>query len=96
MRTWIKRTLVTGAALSLLAVCVAVGLFLMFEHRIAARMRPPQIERETATADDMVFRTLDGKAERLSDSKGRVVFLNLWGNVVHSVRGRDADCAEAI
>ena len=79
MRTWVKRTLITSATLSLVAVCVAAGLIVVVKHRIAATMRPPQIERESVAADDMVFRTLDGKAERLSDSKGRVVFLNLWG-----------------
>ena len=79
MRTLAKRVLITGAALLAFVVCVAAVLFKFAEHRIAARMRPPQIARESEAANDMAFRTLDGQVKHLADAKGHVVFLNLWG-----------------
>jgi thiol-disulfide isomerase/thioredoxin len=62
-----------------LTACAAVLLFWMVERRIAARMRPPQLDRQSEVASDVAFRTLDGQVRHLSDNKGRVVFLNLWG-----------------
>jgi thiol-disulfide isomerase/thioredoxin len=79
MRTSAKRILSAGTALLALAVCAAAVLFKLAEHHVAARMRPPQITRETEAANDMAFRTLDGQVKHLADAKGRVVFLNLWG-----------------
>jgi thiol-disulfide isomerase/thioredoxin len=33
----------------------------------------------SASADDLVYSTLDGEVEHLSSAKGQVVFLDLWG-----------------
>lgn len=75
----LKRVAKSVAVLSVVAICALVAFFKLAEHHVAANMRPPQIGREAKAADDMVFQTLDGRQERLSDTKGRVVFLNLWG-----------------
>jgi thiol-disulfide isomerase/thioredoxin len=79
MRRLAKRVLIAGAALIVLVVCAAAVLFKLAEHRIAARIKPPQIMLETEAANDMAFRTLDGQVKHLADAKGHVVFLNLWG-----------------
>jgi thiol-disulfide isomerase/thioredoxin len=75
----LKRVAVAMAALVLVAACVGLLLFRMAERHVAARMQPPHLEREPETASDMVFRTLDGRVEYLAETKGHVVFLNLWG-----------------
>jgi thiol-disulfide isomerase/thioredoxin len=65
----------------LLSIAAGAGLLLfkLVENRLAARMRPPQLQREPEAASDLTYRTLDGDVEHLSATKGQVVFLNLWG-----------------
>lgn len=68
--------------LALLVLASAVSLFTLFklvEHRIAARLAPPVLQREARALPDLMYRTLDGRQARISSSKGKVVFLNLWG-----------------
>ena len=68
------------AALCLLIAGVAVILGWEFiQHRIAVNEQAPGLVRVNQSADDFSFRTLDGKIERLSEAKGKVVFVDLWG-----------------
>jgi thiol-disulfide isomerase/thioredoxin len=78
MRTWIRLAI---AALSLAVVAVLAGLvfFKLIEKKIAGRFQPPELVAASLPAEDFSFQTLDGSPRRLSDFKGKVVFLNLWG-----------------
>jgi len=75
----VKRIAIGLLALLLLAACAGFALFHLVENRLAARLRPPQLQREPMAASDLTYRTLDGAVEHLSASRGQVVFLNLWG-----------------
>jgi thiol-disulfide isomerase/thioredoxin len=75
----VKRIVVGLLALLLLAACAGLLLFKLVENRLAARLKPPELQREPMAASDMTYRTLDGAVEHLSAAKGQVVFLNLWG-----------------
>jgi thiol-disulfide isomerase/thioredoxin len=69
-----------AAVLCLLTLGVAAILGWKFvQHRIASNERAPDLVRIHQPAEDFPFRTLNGKVERLSDLKGKVVFVNLWG-----------------
>jgi len=68
------------AVLCVLAMAV-LGLFALFkivQHRIESRLAPPVLTRQSFSGTDFTYRTLDGTARRLGDSRGKVVFLNLW------------------
>jgi thiol-disulfide isomerase/thioredoxin len=71
---WIAATL-----LSLCLVALAAGLF--FFHLVRKRVseRSPHLVAQSLPAADLTFWTLDGQARHLSDFKGKVVFLDLWG-----------------
>jgi thiol-disulfide isomerase/thioredoxin len=71
---WIGATL-----LSLCIGAIAVGFVLLNLVRKRVEARPPQLVAVSLPAPDLSFRTLDGQARHLSDYKGKVVFLNLWG-----------------
>ncbi len=51
----------------------------LIQHRIALNEQAPDLIRIHQSADDFPFRTLDGKVERLSETRGKVVFVDLWG-----------------
>lgn len=66
----------------LLAVCVLAclaGLFLFHAVRRNVESRSPKLVAISLPAPDLSFQTLDGKEQHLSDYKGKVVFLDLWG-----------------
>lgn len=71
---WIAATL-----LSLFVVAFAAGLFLFHVIREKVEARPPRLAVVSLPAPDLSFQTLDGQARHLSDFKGKVVFLDLWG-----------------
>lgn len=75
-RTW-KRIVVT--LLSLCVVVLGVGLFLFHSVRKRVEAHSPHIVPVSLPAPDLTFQTLDGQARHLSDFKGKVVFLDLWG-----------------
>jgi thiol-disulfide isomerase/thioredoxin len=76
----LMKKLALAAALCLLALgAVAILGWKYVEHRIALREQAPDLVRIHQAADDFPFRTLDGNAERLSDMKGKVIFVDLWG-----------------
>jgi len=58
---------------------IAIGGWEFVRHRIALNERVPDLARIDQPAEDFSFRTLDGKKKRLSDTKGKVVFVDLWG-----------------
>ncbi|MBE7181291.1 MAG: TlpA family protein disulfide reductase [Terriglobus roseus] len=66
----------------LLVALAALGGLLWFrwaQHVVTARMTAPNLKVQRRAAPDMQFQTLDGQTRRLSDEKGKVVFLDLWG-----------------
>jgi thiol-disulfide isomerase/thioredoxin len=79
MRTVLKRFAIGVVSLVLLAGVAGVLFFNFATRKVAERMHSPHLIREPEAASDMVYRTLDGKAEHLSSTKGKVVFLDLWG-----------------
>ena len=77
-KVWIR----LSAIVVFVAIAVTVGGFLFFrvvQHKIASRLRPPPLQRESVPAPDFVYRTLDGGVLHLFALKGKVVFVNLWG-----------------
>lgn len=77
--TLMKKFVLSGV-FGLLAVgAIAISGWSFIQHRIARNERAPDLVRINQPADDFSFRTLDGKMKRLSEMKGRVVFVDLWG-----------------
>ena len=69
-----------GVVTALLVLMCAAAAFLgMVLHGVSERMHAPQLASEPQVAGDVLYRTLNGQVQRLSDNKGHVVFLNLWG-----------------
>lgn len=77
-RLW-KRFLLAVVVLVLLGAASLFTLFKLVEHRIASRLAPPLLQSESRNIPDLTYRTLNGQLARISSSKGKVVFLNLWG-----------------
>lgn len=75
-RTW---RWVTATLLSLSVVALAVGLFLFHLVRKRVDAKSPHLTAVSLPAPDLTFQTLDGQTRHLSDFKGKVVFLDLWG-----------------
>lgn len=69
-----------GAVLCLLmAGAIAILGWRFVQYRIAQSDRPPDLVRISQQADNFPFRTLDGDMKQLSEMKGKVVFVDLWG-----------------
>lgn len=71
---WIAGSLV---ALCVLLLVAGIGLLHLVRHRVESQA--PHLIAEDAPETDFVFHTLDGQTKKLSDFKGKVVFLDLWG-----------------
>jgi thiol-disulfide isomerase/thioredoxin len=67
--------------LSIAAVgaCAAFLVLKFAEHKIESGIHSPRLEFHPEPAPDLVYSTLDGNAAHLASSKGKVVFLDLWG-----------------
>jgi thiol-disulfide isomerase/thioredoxin len=77
--TFMKK-LARVAVLCLLALGgIAILGWSFVQHRIARNERAPALVRIHEPAEDFPFRTLDGKVEWLSEMRGKVVFVDLWG-----------------
>ena len=74
-----KRILAVVALLALLAIVAGFVFFKVAQRRIASRLAPPALERMSEISPDLPYRTLDGDLRRVSASRGKVVFLDLWG-----------------
>ena len=71
-----------GIGLCLVLLAIAAGCWLFFqvaERQIAYRMRPPALDAPRQTASDFAFATLDGAPHHLSEFRGKVVLVDLWG-----------------
>lgn len=77
-RFW-KRSLIAAGCLIVLGLVGLFAFFKIVEHRIASRLAAPVLQRESLTVPDLPYRTLDGEMRLVSASKGKIVFLNLWG-----------------
>jgi thiol-disulfide isomerase/thioredoxin len=78
MTLW--KSLALTAILCLPALgAVAILGWKLIEHRIALNERTPGLVLIHQPADDFPFKTLDGSMKRLSETKGKVVFVDLWG-----------------
>jgi thiol-disulfide isomerase/thioredoxin len=77
-RFW-SRLLVIVVSLILLAAISVFGFFKWAERRVASRLQPPTLHLESLTVPDLPFHSLDGKLRHVSELKGKVVFLDLWG-----------------
>ena len=77
------KSLATGACTALLLLALAalagLGWFRWAQHAVASRMTAPELRVTRSTAPEVRFQTLDGQPMRLSDARGKVVFLDLWG-----------------
>jgi len=74
-----KRLLIALACLAILGFAGLLAFFKIVQHKIASRLAAPVLQHEALTVPDLPYRTLDGALQRVSASKGKVVFLNLWG-----------------
>ncbi len=71
---------ISAAVLVTLAVAVAgLMFFKIAQHKIALSLRPPVLQRESKSAPDLTYHTLEGAVRHTSASRGKVVFLDLWG-----------------
>ncbi|WP_052200724.1 TlpA disulfide reductase family protein [Terriglobus sp. TAA 43] len=69
-----------GGTFIVLCVLVALAGFLLFHAvRRNVESRSPGLIAVSLPAPDLAFQTLDGHERHLSDYKGKVVFLDLWG-----------------
>lgn len=75
----LKRITIGVLSAVFVLVCAGAGFLGLVVHRIGSRMHAPQLDSEQLAAGDLVYRTLNGDVQHVSDNKGRVVFLNLWG-----------------
>jgi thiol-disulfide isomerase/thioredoxin len=75
-RTW---TWISGASIALCVIASSTGFFLFHVVRRNVESRSPGLVAISALAPDLSFQTLDGQERHLSDYKGKVVFLDLWG-----------------
>ena len=75
----LKRITIGVVSVVLVGVCGGAALVGLVVHRISARMRAPALASESQAGVDLAYRTLDGDVRHVSDSKGQVVFVNLWG-----------------
>jgi thiol-disulfide isomerase/thioredoxin len=77
-RFW-SRLLVVVASLVFLAAFSALAFFKWAESRVGSRLQPPELHLGSQAVPNLPFRTLDGKLHSVSEFKGKVVFLDLWG-----------------
>ncbi len=78
MKLW-KRILTAVALLLLAAAVGGIVFFKMAQRRIASRLAPPILQRMSQISPDLSYRTLDGALRHVSASRGKVIFLDLWG-----------------
>lgn len=79
MKTFLRRLLLGLLVLVGVAVLAGIGFFKYATHRVASRLAPPLLHRESKIVPDLAYRTLDGQLHHVSESKGKIVFLDLWG-----------------
>jgi len=75
-KAW-KWTAAALLSLCLVALTAGVFLFRLVKKKVAGRS--PHLVAQSLPAADLTFWTLDGQVRHLTDFKGKVVFLDLWG-----------------
>ena len=76
---WVRRVAI-GLALAILFIAIGgIAFFKLAQHTIAHNERAPRLVVHPEPAVDFVYRTLDGQPRHLADTRGKVVFLDLWG-----------------
>jgi thiol-disulfide isomerase/thioredoxin len=74
------KRLIAGSGVVVLAAAIAgFAVFKIVEHKVASRLKPPKLQRVSNSAPDLAYRTLQGAVGHVSASKGKVVFVDLWG-----------------
>lgn len=63
----------------LTAIAGAYGLYKYGEYLVGKRIKPPVVPAQLRESYDFRYSTLAGAAKRVSDLKGKVVFVNFWG-----------------
>ncbi len=71
--------IVAGVVLSVCLGVLAVGAFLFHLVKKKVSTNAPHLVVQSTPAADLTFQTLDGQIRHLTDFKGKVVFLDLWG-----------------
>jgi thiol-disulfide isomerase/thioredoxin len=70
---------ITSIVLALCVIVCAGGLLVLHIVRHRVESHAPHLIADNSPEVDFVFHTLDGKDAKLSDYKGKAVFLDLWG-----------------
>jgi thiol-disulfide isomerase/thioredoxin len=73
------RTLAVFVCLLLILVIAGISFFKVAEGKIASRLRPPRLVPLSQRGEDLSFYTLDGQPDHRLATRGKVVFLDLWG-----------------
>jgi len=74
-----KKIMLSLVVLLLLAGVLGFCGWKVVQRRIARNARAPRLVSSPEPAVDFAFRGLDGTPMRLSETKGKVVFVDLWG-----------------
>ncbi len=75
----LKKIAVYLTLLTALAVCASFGVWKVLQHLVAGNERAPHLARIAEPPADFTYSTLDGEPRHLAASKGKVVFVDLWG-----------------
>ncbi len=78
-KTFWKRFVVSVTVLALAAGTAGFVFFKIAQHKIASRLKSSLFQRESKSSPDLAYRTLGGAVRHVSASRGKVVFLDLWG-----------------
>lgn len=70
---------IAAVSLSLVVLAALAGFALLHLVRARVESHAPHLIADNLPETDFTFRTLDGQPKRLSDFRGKAVFLDLWG-----------------
>ena len=75
----LRRVTLTLLTLTFVAALTGLAFLKFVVHKIVTNEQPPHLVYDPQPAPDLVYRTLDGQPRHLASTKGKVVFLDLWG-----------------
>jgi len=73
---WLAGGVLTVILLGALGV---VAFFEFAKHAVAKNLRAPELTRSFTNGADFAYTTFDGETRHVSELKGKVVFVNIWG-----------------